>query len=261
MKKIIYAAMAVVSMSYSAPAMAQSQDLQTKVNAYFTETLKAQQTILEKADREAFSQNKPSDTKLQLAIKGKDVTGYQKMVWTAWCEANKSLKEEKLMEAEDLKLAKYSSWNIPACLEPDAVMPYYYGKKGVAADGKYPLFLYVHGSGPKDHEWENGIQLGLRFKDSPSIYFIPQIPNEGEYYRWWHLSKQYAFEKLIRQSMVNGDVDVNRLYVFGISEGGYGSQRLASFYADYWAAAGPMAGGEPLKNAPVENCANIGFSF
>ena len=89
---MIYAAMAVVSMSYSAPAMAQSQDLQIKVNAYFTETLKAQQTILEKADREAFSQNKPSDTKLQLAIKGKDVTGYQKMVWTAWCEANKSLK-------------------------------------------------------------------------------------------------------------------------------------------------------------------------
>lgn len=261
MKKMIYVAMAVVSLSYSAPAMAQSQDLQTKVNAYFTETLKAQQTVLEKAEREAFSQNKPSDTKLQLAIKGKDVTDYQKMVWAAWCEANKSLKEEKLMEAEDLKLAKHSSWNIPACLEPDAVMPYYYGKKGVAADGKYPLFLYVHGSGPKDQEWENGIQLGLRFKDSPSIYFIPQIPNEGEYYRWWHLSKQYAFEKLIRQSMVNGDVDANRLYVFGISEGGYGSQRLASFYADYWAAAGPMAGGEPLKNAPVENCANIGFSF
>lgn len=173
MKKIIYAAMAVVSMSYSAPAMAQSQDLQTKVNAYFTETLKAQQTVLEKADREAFSQNKPSDTKLQLAIKRKDVTDYQKMVWAAWCEANKSLKEEKLMEAEDLKLAKHSLWNIPACLEPDAVMPYYYGKKGVAADGKYPLFLYVHGSGPKDQEWENGIQLGLRFKDSPSIYFIP----------------------------------------------------------------------------------------
>lgn len=73
-------------------------------------------------------------------------------------------------------------------------MPYYYGKKGVAADGKFPLFLYVHGSGPKDHEWSNGIKLGLSFQDSPSIYFIPQIPNEGEYYRWWHLSKQYAFE-------------------------------------------------------------------
>jgi len=94
-----------------------------------------------------------------------------------------------------------------------------------------------------------------------SLYFIPQIPNEGDYYRWWQVAKQFAWEKLIRQALVEGNVDANRLYVFGISEGGYGSQRLASFYADYWAAAGPMAGGEPLKNAPVENCANIGFSF
>ena len=103
--------------------------------------------------------------------------------------------------------------------------------------------------------------LGNSFEDGPSLYFIPQIPNEGSYYRWWQVAKQFAWEKLIRQAFVDGAVDANRLYVFGISEGGYGSQRLASFYADYWAAAGPMAGGEPLKNAPVENCANIGFSF
>lgn len=134
-------------------------------------------------------------------------------------------------------------------------------RRGEAADGKLPLYLYLHGSGPKEAEWQTGIKLGQSFRDAPSVYFIPQIPNEGEYYRWWHLSKQYAFEKLIRQGLVSGEVDANRLYVFGISEGGYGSQRLASFYADYWAAAGPMAGGEPLKNAPVENCANIGFSF
>lgn len=261
MKKMIYMVMALASLSYSTQTMAQSQGLQKKVNAYFLQSLKAQQKALEKDGKAEFAKNTPLDTKLHAAIDGKDIASYQKLVWTAWCDANKNLQEEKLIEPEDLKLAKNSSWNQPQCLEPNAVMPYYYGKKGVAADGKFPLFLYVHGSGPKDHEWSNGIKLGLSFQDSPSIYFIPQIPNEGEYYRWWHLSKQYAFEKLIRQNLVKGEVDANRLYVFGISEGGYGSQRLASFYADYWAAAGPMAGGEPLKNAPVENCANIGFSF
>lgn len=30
---------------------------------------------------------------------------------------------------------------------------------------------------------------------------------------------------------------------------------------DYLAGAGPMAGGEPLKNAPAENCAHIAFSL
>lgn len=58
-----------------------------------------------------------------------------------------------------------------------------------------------------------------------------------------------------------GEIDPNRVYFFGISEGAYGSQRLASFYADYLAAAGPIAGGEPMENAPAENCANIAFSF
>jgi hypothetical protein len=60
---------------------------------------------------------------------------------------------------------------------------------------------------------------------------------------------------------VSDNVDPNKIYFFGISEGAYGSQRLASFYADYLAGAGPMAGGEPLKNAPMENVANIAFSL
>lgn len=47
----------------------------------------------------------------------------------------------------------------------------------------------------------------------------------------------------------------------GISEGGYGSQRLGAYYADYLAGVGPMAGGEPLKNAPLPNFRNIAFSF
>lgn len=261
MRKTIYAVMAIASLTYSTHTTAQSQDLQKTVNTYFEQSLQAQQKALEQDGKASFAQNTPLSTELQTAIKNKDIANYQKMVWTAWCEANNALQEEKLIEPADLKLAKNSAWHLPQCLEPNAVMPYYYGKKGVADNGQYPLFLYTHGSGSKDREWANGIELGLRFQDAPSIYFIPQIPNEGEYYRWWHLSKQYAFEKLIRLSLTSGEVDANRLYVFGISEGGYGSQRLASFYADYWAAAGPMAGGEPLKNAPVENCANIGFSL
>jgi predicted esterase len=141
-------------------------------------------------------------------------------------------------------------------------MPYYFIKKGEKPEKGYPLFLYMHGSGPKDSEWENGFRLCSMFDDSPSLYFVPQIPiARGELYRWAIQSKQWAWEKLLRLAFVNGDIDPNRIYFFGISEGGYGSQRLASFYADYLAGAGPMAGGEPLKNAPMENVANIAFSL
>lgn len=238
---------------------AQGSNIQEKVKNYFLQTLKKKQNEEQKS-KDAFQRNKTYTTDIRQLIKNKDIAQNQKMVWDAWCQANHELNEQKLAKPEDLQKGVKASWNLPEALEKNAVMPYYYGVKGSAA-GKLPLFLYLHGSGPKEQEWATGLILGNRFQDGPSLYFIPQIPNEGDYYRWWQVAKQFAWEKLIRQALVEGNVDANRLYVFGISEGGYGSQRLASFYADYWAAAGPMAGGEPLKNAPVENCANIGFSF
>lgn len=147
-----------------------------------------------------------------------------------------------------------------------ATMPFFYGAKGEKPTTGYPLFLYLHGSGPKDAEWHTGLELGLYFKDSPSVYFIPQIPNgegvaDGQLYRWWQTPKLEAWEKLLRLSFLTDYIDPLRIYFFGISEGGYGTQRLASYYADYLAAAGPMAGGEPLINAPVENLEHIGFSL
>lgn len=183
-------------------------------------------------------------------------------IWNAWVEANKVFMEEKLIPLVPLSDSISGKWTLPDFLEPAAVMNYYYGYKGEdKPEAGFPLFVYMHGSGPRDMEWATGLKLCSRFDDAPSVYFIPQIPNMGGYYRWWQLSKQYAWEKLFRLAMVSGDVDPDRIYMFGISEGGYGSQRLASYYADYLAGAGPMAGGEPLKNAPVENCANIAFSL
>ncbi len=187
---------------------------------------------------------------------------YRQAVWNAWKTANHQLEEEKLIPLQSLSDKTRGQWNLPAELEPKAVMHYYWGTKGNAKPDKgYPLFLYTHGSGPKAMEWTTGLKICRDFDDAPSAYFIPQIPNEGEYYRWWQKSKQYAWEKLFRQSLASEQINPDRIYIFGISEGGYGSQRLASFYADYLAGAGPMAGGEPLKNAPAENCANIAFSL
>lgn len=191
-----------------------------------------------------------------------DIREKQHLVWEAWREANNGFTEQKLPALERLEQGKSGSWELPASLEPDAVMPYYWGSKGqIKPETGYPLYLYMHGSGDKDTEWATGLTICKNFDDAPSIYFIPQIPNMGNYYRWWQKSKQFAWEKLLRLAFVSGQVDPDKVYFFGISEGGYSSQRLAAYYADYLAGAGPMAGGEPLKNAPVENCRNIAFSF
>lgn len=182
----------------------------------------------------------------------------------AFADKTDNSEEEKLFRKAltvPLTSGKTVTWTLPDSLEPNARMNFYLGVKGKKPQKGYPVFLYLHGSGPRENEWKTGLKLAKKFQDGPSMYIIPQIPQEGEWYRWWQRSKQWTWDKILRIIMSMPEVDKNRIYVFGISEGGYGSQRIASFYADYWAAAGPMAGGEPLKNAPVENLGNVAFSF
>ncbi len=191
-----------------------------------------------------------------------DVAEARRRIWDVWRRANAEVEEPKLPAVAALDAGRTGQIVLPDSLEPSAVMDYYWGRKGQdTLAGSLPVFVYLHGSGPRDAEWSTGFKLANRFEDAPSLYFIPRIPNEGAYYRWWQRGKQWAWEWLLRQLMLCDEVDARRIYVLGISEGGYGGQRLASFYADYWAAAGPMAGGEPLKNAPAENCGCMGFSL
>lgn len=201
----------------------------------------------------------------------------QDSVWAAWVRANATQITTGLpvlrplpANVSDQSLVGNYGWRLSdenyGEQKFPATMPFYYGSKGAKPTAGYPLFLYLHGSGPKAAEWRTGLQLAEYFQDSPSVYFIPQIPNGegvagGQLYRWWQSSKLEAWEKLLRLSFLTDYIDPLRIYFFGISEGGYGTQRLASYYADYLAAAGPMAGGEPLINAPVENLENIGFSL
>ena len=218
-----------------------------KITKYFTATLNGEECSYDKKTK--ISINKIDENRAK--------------VWNCWRTAVEALEEEKLTAPfADGEPRDTSYWKLPEELEPKAIMPYYLIKKGKAPENGYPLFLYMHGSGEKNREWEAGYRLCNSYDDAPSLHFIPQIPNaRGELYRWAIQSKQWAWEKLLRLAFLEESIDPNRIYFYGISEGGYGSQRLASFYADYLAGAGPMAGGEPLKNAPMENLANIAFSL
>jgi len=243
-KWLICGAVATIAM----PALATSGDanLKSDITRWFS-------SVLENNNVSRFSPDKK--------IKISDIAATDSLVWSAWVDANRKLDEEKLPSPRPIASGDSGEWKIPANLEADATMKYYWGSKGDMPAGGYPLFLYLHCSGAPDRELSNGLYFARTFADSTSVYFVPKIPRTGEWYRWWQKSKQYAWEKLLRQALASGEIDPDRVYFFGISEGGYGSQRLASFYADYLAAAGPMAGGEPLANAPAENCRNIAFSL
>lgn len=251
MKKLFLQIMLALSSATALFAQSAPQGEAEEMSTYFSNSLNGKECTY--------------DTRKEIATN--QIAQLRAEVWATWKTAVRNHAEEKLIPIRWLGEKNTGSWTLPAELEPDATMPFYFGINSTTADGidkeaKYPMFLYMHGSGSKQQEWATGLILAQQMFYAPAVYMIPQIPNGyGEYYRWAIQSKQWAWEKLLRLAMTEESIDPNRIFFFGISEGGYGSQRLASFYADYLAGAGPMAGGEPLKNAPMENVANIAFSL
>ena len=97
----------------------------------------------------------------------------RKEVWSLWAQSNDP--NETGLPALSPLTANSSprSWVLsPESYGRDripAIMPYYYGAKGDKPSAGYPLFLYLHGSGPKELEWKTGLALSLSFQDSPSV--------------------------------------------------------------------------------------------
>lgn len=154
-------------------------------------------------------------------------------VWHLWAEANKSVKQETLPELSPLTKGSASHrWRLTPeeynGAKFEAIMPFYFGTKGNKPADGYPLYLDLHGSGPKEQEWPITLEWAITFDDAPSVYFIPQIPNggetaDGQLYRWWQKSKLEAWEQLLRQAFLSGEINPKRIYFLGVSEGGYGS--------------------------------------
>lgn len=183
-------------------------------------------------------------------------------VWKLWKEAVKrtdtpvlpGLSSHPEADSWGSLTASDGAWRLP-----DGDMHFIYASKGDRPAAGYPLFIQLHGSGEAMAEWQANLAWSHYYSDAPSAYFVPRSPAGGTGCRWFPPSRQLAWERVIRQGLVSDEIDPARIYFTGISEGAYGSQRLASFYADYLAGAGPIAGGELLSNAPPENCANLAF--
>ncbi len=152
----------------------------------------------------------------------------------------------------------------------DKTMPFYFIGKG-NLDGPRPLFIALHGGGsaggraPTPHgwsvntrEWNTQASLAARVYPDDALYFVPRMADDNDG-RWYYNYCQDAYDRIVRAAIAFHQVDPDRVYLIGISEGAYTAYRLGAFMADRWAGAGSMAGGEPLNNAPPPNMRNIAF--
>ncbi len=118
-----------------------------------------------------------------------------------------------------------------------------------------PLMLFLHGAGERGNDLDmvkkNGPpNLVARGQFFPFIIVSPQCPAN----RWWNAEDLMA---LIDEVALDYAVDPDRLYVTGLSMGGFGTWTLGVTYPERFAALAPICGwGEPfaafrLKDMPI----------
>ncbi len=149
-------------------------------------------------------------------------------------------------------------------------MPYIVLRKGEKPKNGWPLVIAMHGGGgtgdklENPHawpvntgEWQTQVKLSIGLYPTGATYFVPRMVDDNQG-RWWKEFNHTAFTAMIRHAILFWDVDPNRIYMLGISEGGYGTETLACRYPDRLAAANGMACGEGTS-IHVENLRNLPF--
>lgn len=132
-------------------------------------------------------------------------------------------------------------------------LPADYGKD---KEKKWPLLLFLHGSGESGSDVEKVKMHGppkliAAGQDMPFIVISPQCPNARE---GWDPE---ALTALLDEVGEKYAVDSDRVYLTGLSMGGYGTWALAAVHPERFAAAAPICGGgRPrmagrLKNLPL----------
>jgi predicted peptidase len=118
----------------------------------------------------------------------------------------------------------------------------------------YPLILFLHGSGEtfdgKNEGKQAKVGIGTAVKKEektfPAFVLMPQAQKRG-----WQADGEDAQRALDILKSVETDykIDDKRLYLTGLSMGGFGTWSLAAKYPDKWAAIVPICGGGNVKDA------------
>lgn len=105
----------------------------------------------------------------------------------------------------------------------------------------WPVLLFLHGSGERGDDLElvkvhGPPKLIAAGKDFPFIVVSPQCPKD----QWWEPIELIALLDEIGRKF---KVDADRVYLTGLSMGGFGTWRLAAYAPTRFAAIAPICGG------------------
>lgn len=134
---------------------------------------------------------------------------------------------------------------------------------------KFPLIIFLHGSGERGNDNEAQLKWGVKnfatdenLKLHPSFLIAPQCPSN---LTWANFSENKNSKNiflqnvptkpmelliaLINQFVKKFPIDMNRIYITGLSMGGYGTFDAIERYPNLFAAAVPICGGGDTSKA------------
>jgi predicted peptidase len=121
---------------------------------------------------------------------------------------------------------------------------------------KWPLILFLHGAGERGDDLKllkrHGLPKIAGRKKLPFIILSPQCPEP----LWWS-DFLPQLNALLDENVETLDVDTSRIYLTGISMGGFGTWHLATEYPNRFAAIAPICGGGPWMYGFPEKASEI----
>jgi predicted peptidase len=135
---------------------------------------------------------------------------------------------------------------------------------------KYPLVIFLHGSGERGNDNEAQLKWGVMnfatdqmMVTHPAFVIAPQCPEKMSWSNFSGRSKgntdmhletkpskpMELLIGLIHEFMKNSSIDTNRIYITGLSMGGFGTYDAIERYPDLFAAAMPVCGGGDVSMA------------
>ncbi|MEH2200691.1 prolyl oligopeptidase family serine peptidase [Nostoc sp.] len=137
---------------------------------------------------------------------------------------------------------------LPDGLHPD-------GDRNEIQQPLLPTILFLHGAGQRGSDLDDVRKHGVakvveQQADFPFIVISPQCPRR----EYWNIER---LSTLLDEVIASRAVDPDRVYLTGLSMGGYGTWHLAAAQPERFAAIAPICGGGnpqaagKLKNLPV----------
>ena len=143
-------------------------------------------------------------------------------------------------------------------------MPYrVYLPANYSSSHAYPLVLFLHGSGERGSDDQAQVNTHIdglineTYGNYPAILVAPQLPAGNTY---WYSGNSYDLTLgILGQVEQNYSVNTNRLYLTGLSLGGFGTTQYAGDFPAMFAAIVPMSGansippsaGQPISRVPT----------